>query len=113
LDTNVLVSAVMFGGLPERLLHLVRSGAVGGVTSLHILGEFQEVLVRPRFGIERGLAESLAVEVAAFMKVVSVAGGADIVVTGDHHLLDAQVPGLRILTVAQMLNELEPAPHRG
>ena len=128
LDTNVLVSAVLFGGRPGRLLDIVRSGAVGGATSLHILGEFREVLTRPRFGIERGLAESLAVESAGFMRVVPVdvegkewtadpgddpvietalAGGAGVVVTGDRHLLRSSVPGLRMLTVAQMLHELE------
>jgi uncharacterized protein len=122
LDTNVLLSAVLFGGRPGELVESVRSGRVRGVTSLYILREFQEVLKRPRFGIVPELAEELAVEIAGVMEVVAVESavnrwvsdpkddpvvetalqaGATVIVTGDRRLLAGMVPGLRVLTVAE------------
>jgi putative PIN family toxin of toxin-antitoxin system len=129
LDTNVLLSAVLFGGKPERLFEAVRSGRASAVTSLHILREFQDVLTSPRFGISARVAEELAVEMASFMEVVPVGpprgrwvsdpkddpiveaalrGEATVIVTGDRRLLQAEVPGLRVITVAEMVTRLEP-----
>ena len=46
IDTNVLLSAVLFGGKPGELLDLVRTGRLADATSLYILREFQQVLTR-------------------------------------------------------------------
>ncbi len=127
LDTNVLLSAALFGGGPGVLVELVQSGRVRAVTSLHILREFQDVLTSPRFGIDPRLAEELAVEMASMMEVVVVGppraswvtdpkddpivetalqGGASVLVTGDRRLLQAEVPGIQVLTVAEMVERL-------
>jgi uncharacterized protein len=124
IDTNVLLSAVLFGGRPGEVVELARTTRIRGVTSLHILEEFRRVLTQPRFGVSTMLAEDLALEIVTFMDVVSVApslatwvcdkaddsvvetalqGCATFVVTGDHRLLQAVVPGISIVTVAQML----------
>src|SRR5712691_5019776 len=50
LDTNVLVSAVLFGGLPRELLHGALRGRFEVVTSVRLMAEFEEVLVE-RFGL--------------------------------------------------------------
>jgi uncharacterized protein len=126
LDTNVLLSAVLFGGKPAMLVDLVRSGRLRVVTSLYILREFQDVLVGPRFGIDARLAEGLVVELASMMEVVPVGrprdswaadpaddpiietalqGGASLIVTGDKRLLETRVAGIRIVTVAEMVSE--------
>jgi uncharacterized protein len=126
LDTNVLLSAVLFGGKPAMLVDWVRSGRLRAVTSLYILREFQDVLVGPRFGIDARLGEELAVELAAMMEVVPVGrprgswaadptddpvietalqGGASLIVTGDKRLLGARVAGIGIVTVAEMVSE--------
>ena len=48
IDTSVIISGVLFGGTPADVLDAARTGAVRGVVSLHILGEFRDVLTRPR-----------------------------------------------------------------
>jgi uncharacterized protein len=124
LDTNVLLSAVLFGGKPATLVGWVRSGRLQAVTSLYILREFQDVLAGPRFGIDARLAEELAVELAGVMHVVPVGrprgawaadaaddpvietalrGGASLIVTGDKRLLETRVAGIEIVTVAAMV----------
>jgi putative PIN family toxin of toxin-antitoxin system len=124
LDTNVLLSAVLFGGRPGELVELARKGRIRAVVSLHILDEFQRVLTSRRFGVSLTLAHAIAQELATFMDVVPVSpgpdswasdpdddpvvetalqGGASVICTGDRQLLLAAVPGVRIVTVAEML----------
>ena len=130
IDTNVLISAVAFGGAPERVLDLVRTGVLAGVTSLYILDEFRSVLTRPKFGMPLPTAEALALEIAGFTEVMAVeravgswvdpgddaivetalAAGATHVVTGDQMLLRTRVPGLRIVTVDTLLGLLRDRP---
>ena len=128
IDTNVLVSAVIFGGVPGAVVDAVREGAITGVVSLHILGEFREVLTRPRFGVDAALADALAEEIVDFCEVVAVeralgswsvdadddpvveaaiVGRADVVVTGDAHLLKLHVRGLRFMTPAALVERPE------
>lgn len=127
LDTNVLLSGVHFGGRPGELVEAARRGSVRAVTSLYILRELQDVLSSPRFGFAPELCEDLAVELAGFMEVVPVAhsrggwvsdpkddpivetalqGEAAVIVTGDRRLLDTEVPGLEMITVAEMAERL-------
>lgn len=43
LDTNVLISAIAFGGKPEEVLNLVLEEKIIGLTSPILLAEFKEV----------------------------------------------------------------------
>ncbi|MHB1016512.1 MAG: putative toxin-antitoxin system toxin component, PIN family [Coriobacteriia bacterium] len=134
IDTNVLVSAMLRGGVPGRILEAARDGRVTGVVSLHILGELRDVLTRPRFGVDVALADALVEGVAGFCEVVAVEraseswsvdpdddpvieaairGRADMVVTGDAHLLVLDVPGLRIVKPAGLAAELRLSPDAG
>jgi uncharacterized protein len=127
IDTNVLLSAVLFGGRPAELVELAHVGRIRGVTSLHILDEFQRVLAQARFAVSAQLAEDLALEITTFMDVVHVGpsgaawvsdpaddpvvetalqGLATIIVTGDRRLLEAAVPGVDILTVSEVLDRI-------
>jgi putative PIN family toxin of toxin-antitoxin system len=127
LDTNVLLSGVLFGGKPGELVEAARRGGIRAVTSVYILRELQDVLSSSRFGFDPELCEDLAVELAAFMEVVPVLpsrehwvsdpkddpvveaalqGGAAVIVTGDKRLLQTEVPGLEIVTVAEMVGRL-------
>lgn len=95
---------------------------------MYILREFQHVLVSPRFGIDPRLAEELSVEIADIMEVVAVGpprgswvsdpkddpvvetalqGGATVIVTGDRRLLQAVVPGVHMLTVADIVARID------
>ena len=128
LDTNVLVSAVLFGGVPGRLIDAVRDGRVEGIVSLHVLSEFVDVLTRPRFGIDEDTAVALAEEIASFAGVVTLmvasgswvadtdddpvveaalVGGATHLVTGDARIHEVAVEGLRVVTPAEAMRVLE------
>jgi putative PIN family toxin of toxin-antitoxin system len=50
LDTNVLASALAFGGVPESILELGRGGLVRIFASSFILGELAQVLAAKKFG---------------------------------------------------------------
>jgi putative PIN family toxin of toxin-antitoxin system len=124
LDTSVLVSGTLFAGTPSRVIELARSGTLHGVTSLFILREFQDVLVRPKIGVTPEVAELLAVEIADFTEVVAVEmatssfcgdpgdnaiietairGGATHIVTGDKLLLASCVSGVAVVTPAELV----------
>ena len=49
LDTNVLISAILFGGQPRAVLELAIKGEIDLVLSVHILDEVRDVLIRPKF----------------------------------------------------------------
>jgi putative PIN family toxin of toxin-antitoxin system len=133
LDTNVLVSAVLFGGVPERLVDALRYSAADGLVSLHVLSEFVDVLTRPRFGIDEASAMALAEEIASFAEVVPVSaasglwiadpdddpvveaalvGRATHLVTGDTLILAAKTRGIVVLTPAEAVSLIDE-PHCG
>lgn len=107
-DTNVLISAFIFpGGAPEAAYRAAIEGRVELVTSPALLAEFGRVLVE-RFGWDGGRAEAAVAQVIRIGTVVrprrrvtavaadptddrvleaAQAGRADVVVSGDRHLL--------------------------
>ena len=108
LDTNVLVSAVVYGGNPRRVLQAAISGAVDISVSEAIIKEFQEVLQRPQFGLSVQFVHNTIAELTSIAEWVvptkhhhlvdddpsddlvldcAVAAEADYLVTGDDHLL--------------------------
>lgn len=127
IDTNVLVSAVLRGGVPGAIVESAREGRTNGVVSLHILGECRDVLTRSRLGVDVALVDSLVEEIAGFCEVLAVehargswsadpdddpvveaalCGRVDVVVTGDAHLLALAVPGVRFIRPAELVTEL-------
>ena len=107
LDTNIYISAILFGGKPREILNLVRSGELEVVVSEHILWEIREVLSRKFKAPESRLNAiehdilNLAriIHVSSELNVISqnaadnkilacaVDGHADAIITGDNHLL--------------------------
>lgn len=106
LDTNVLVSAILFGGLPRQLLETALTGDLDLVTSQPLLAELETVLTR-KFEFPSLMTASIRAELEALSEVVepiqiervtravadevvlatAVAGAAEVVVTGDKELL--------------------------
>lgn len=108
LDTNVVVSALIFpGGPPEAVFRLALEGRIQHITSRPLLVELGRVLVA-KFGWERGRAEEAVAQLARMGEVVAPTetlreikddpaddrvleaaeeGGAHVIVSGDHHLL--------------------------
>ncbi len=108
LDTNVLISAIVFGGNPREILQIAVAGGIGLVISEDIFAEFQAVLARPQFGLTSQLVHGAAAELASLAEWVTplvhmelvkddpadnlildcaVAAGADYLISGDSHLL--------------------------
>lgn len=124
LDTNVLISALLFGGLPERLLRRGLDGAFDMVSSETLLDELEDKL-RDRFAFGRARARLVREELEAAVDLVApeevpavardadddhvlaaaVAGSADVIVTGDKDLLVlGQHAGVAILTVREFVS---------
>jgi putative PIN family toxin of toxin-antitoxin system len=123
-DTNIYISAILFGGLPGRFLELAFQGRFTLVTSKPLLDELDEKL-RGKFDLtsEDALAirkkiESVAViEEPGFVlhaipddpddnRVLecAVAGKADFIVSGDRHLLRlGSHAGIHVQTAREFL----------
>lgn len=130
-DTNILISALMFGGLPASFLNLAFLQSFVLVTSPTLLDELDEKL-RGKFEVSpedadsiRARLESCALLVAPriALEVIkkdpdddrvlecAVAGEADYVVSGDRHLLKlAFYEGTPIMTVRRFMDAIEAGP---
>ncbi len=138
LDTNVLVSALLFGGPPREILDMIVAGAVKCSLSLPILDELQDVLQRPKFGFSSPLAMAVVEDLSALCTIVNplerisvISADADddrilecaleartgIIISGDAHLLDLRAyEGIRIMSPSeflQMVQERTPPPKGG
>lgn len=121
LDTNILVSAVLFGGLPRELVRRALRGEFVVVTSAPLMLEFEEILCE-RFGLPAAVARAARAEYELLATVVragdiprtvrdpdddevlaaAVAGNCAFVVTGDRDLLAVgSYEGRPILTPRQ------------
>ena len=117
-DTNVLISALVYGGLPREPLTRVFRGELTLVTSAALMDELEEVLI-VRFAHDRSLARTVRAEIELLAEVVDVpdlervardadddavlaaaiAGKALAIVTGDNDLLVLiEHRGVRIVT---------------
>jgi putative PIN family toxin of toxin-antitoxin system len=129
-DTNIYISAVMFGGLPGSLLDLGLLQAFTLVISPPLLDELEDKL-RVKFKVTPADAAAIRARLEATAEVVvprvaldvikddpddnrvlecAVAGAANYIVSGDRHLLKLRAyEGLPILTVRQFLSEITSA----
>lgn len=128
LDTNVVASAMLWGGNPKRLLQAKREKRVELFTSVAMLAELTDVLARPKF--EKKIAASMLsvdqlvdgyaeltqlVRPTPTPRIVAdpdddvvigttLAARADLLVTGDRGLLDVGAYlGVRIVSVAEAI----------
>ncbi|MEW6415172.1 MAG: putative toxin-antitoxin system toxin component, PIN family [Pseudomonadota bacterium] len=128
LDTNVVASAMLWGGNPKQLLQARREKRIELFTSVAMLAELTDILARPKF-VKKIAASMLTVDqlvdgYAALTQVVrptptprivadpdddvvigtALAAKADLLVTGDRGLLDVGAyQGVRIVGVAEAL----------
>jgi putative PIN family toxin of toxin-antitoxin system len=125
LDTNVLISAYVFpGGAPEAVYRLALEGQLGIGTSLTLLAEFGRVLGQES-GWDPDRVEAAVAQVARVAAVVNPsetvqvidadpaddrvleaarAFGADVIVSGDRHLLDlGSWNKIEIITPAELI----------
>jgi putative PIN family toxin of toxin-antitoxin system len=133
-DTNVLLSALLWGGTPHALLEQMRNGTVTLISSPALLAELARVLARPKFDSillrsntsrlqtlaeVRQLAEvidppPLAQQVSRdpdddAVLALALTAHADMVISGDDDLLSlGSFEGIPILTPAQALQRMRP-----
>jgi hypothetical protein len=127
LDTNVLVSAIL-GGTVGRILDLWRAGKFELFFTVEVVQEYLDVLKRPKFKLPPEVIASIGaflyrkgIFVTPEEKITAitddpkankfleaaVAGKADVLASGDHHLLNLKTfRGIQILSIHQFLKGL-------
>jgi putative PIN family toxin of toxin-antitoxin system len=125
IDTSVLVSALLFGGVPAQLISLWKSRTIRPLCSGKIMDELLRVLAYPKFSLSKTEIEYLITqEIVPWFEVVDVssgrtsvkqdpsddkfiwcaeAGRADFIISGDEHLLSCADSPIPVVTVAQFL----------
>ncbi len=128
LDTNVLISALLFNGPPRAVLELVIGGSVYCSLSLVILDELRNVLERPKFRFSPEQAFQVVEELHAVCDIVNPAiqvnivtadpkdnlilecaleSKADMIVSGDQHLLAiVEFRGIQIVSPSGYLKAI-------
>ena len=129
LDTNVVISALLFRGDASRLHTLWEKKAFTIVASREIVKEYVRVLAYPKFNLtEKEIKDIIQEELLPYIEPVSVAGElhgicidpnddkflecaesgkADVIVSGDAHLLGLKRhKGCPIVTVEKFLKKL-------
>ena len=132
LDTNVIVSALLWGGVPYQFIRAATEGDIELFTSRALLDELHEVLVRPhltkrltryRLTAEQATTQygelAQCVQPTAVPRVVpndpdddhvlaaAVTAQADLIVSGDGHLLRlGSHQGIAIVTARQALERV-------
>lgn len=129
LDTNILVSAFVFpGGVPESVYRQALEGRISAVTSPALLAELGRVLA-DMFDWEPDRVEEAVGQVARVAVVIrpevavreitadpsddrvleaASAGGAEVIVSGDRHLLDLRAwAGIDVVRSKDLLEGFE------
>jgi putative PIN family toxin of toxin-antitoxin system len=125
LDTNVLISAIVFGGRPREVLEKVIAGRFTMAISAEMLAEFQWVLEGRKFRYPAAIVQNIVTELLSVSELVrptmqveqikadpadnrilecALESRATCIVTGDRHLLElGKYEGIPILEVAAFL----------
>ena len=127
IDTNVIVSAILFGGIPGELIPLWKSGRIKPLASKEIIDEYIKVLAYPKFELSETeinyilyneiLTHFDIIQIKDTPKIIKVdpsddkfihcakAGKASVIISGDQHLLRLKsYQKIKILTPAKFLS---------
>lgn len=128
LDTNILISALVFGGKPEKVYNLVLEKEIESVTSLPLIAELIDTLIK-KFHFEQYRIEQLKEIINDHFLVTyptqslellqdiddnrvleaAIEGKCNFIVTGDKELLDLKIfRKIKIVTADQFLTILSP-----
>ena len=129
IDTNVIVSAILFGGIPGELIPLWKSGRIKPLASKKIIDEYIKVLAYPKFELsETEINYIFYNEILTYFDIIQTkdtpliikvdpsddkfihcakAGKAIAIISGDQHLLNLKTyQKIKILTPAKFLENL-------
>jgi len=130
IDTNVLVSALLFGGVPGKLLALWKRRMIRPKASKEIIEEYLRVFAYPKFQLsEEEITFLLHYEILPYFEILGVkegptlvvkdpsddkfircaqAAGARMIISGDQHLLKLSAYGqIQILSPSDFLAQYE------
>ena len=125
-DTNVVISALLFGGALGKLIGLWQGNAIKPVASREIIDEYIRVLTYPKFKLsEEEINFLLYREILPFFEIIDVrqgpqviekdphddkfiscasAAGAGYIISGDKHLLSLKsYQKIKILSPAEFI----------
>ncbi|HLA07997.1 MAG TPA: putative toxin-antitoxin system toxin component, PIN family [Anaerolineales bacterium] len=131
LDTNTVISGLLWKGAPRRVLDEARAGLFTIFTSPELLAELADVLGREKFAERLALAETSVEELVYGYAALAItirpekidlvimadpeddkvlacakAANAEVIASGDSHLLDLkEYEGIKILTVNELLEK--------
>jgi hypothetical protein len=126
IDTNVVVSGLLFQGVPGRIVSLWQKKAIRPFITQEMIDEYLKVLAYPKFQLSGAEIEYVMhqeilpyfepVTASSDIHIVSadpdddkfihcaLAGSVDIIISGDKHLLDlGEYRSISILQPAQFL----------
>lgn len=135
LDTNIVTSGLLWDGTPARLIDAAQAGEIEIYTSRMLLAELTRILKRTKFskfiaasglgieGLVLGYAElALLVEPLPIPPTIladpdddhvlacALAAHAELIVSGDKHLLELKAfQNIEIITAAQSLERIRAA----
>lgn len=126
IDTNVIISGILFSGKPGQIIDLWKNNQIKPYASKQIIDEYIRVLTYPKFQLtEKQINYILYQQILPYVEITSPlpgpviieddpsddmflycckAAGADILITGDQHLLALfHFENTRILTPDEFL----------
>ncbi len=129
LDTNILISALLFKGELSKIARLWKKGAIIPLFSKETFQEFRDVLTYPKFALTYDEIEVLIEdEVLPFFEIVdpveevsackdpdddifiscAVSGSAEYIISGDNDLLDlGEFRSIRIITPSALIKHFD------
>ncbi len=127
IDTNVLVSGLLFGGPPGKLVTQWKSGKIQPLCSKEMVEEYLRVLAYPKFQLTESDIDFLSThEILPFFHILKVKpgkpfvvadpsddkfiwcamqGNAEVIVSGDIHLLKLSSSPIPVITAAAFIQD--------
>ena len=128
IDTNVLISGLLFDGNPGELVKLWKKGQIVPLCSKEIVKEYLRVMAYPKFQLSESEIDFLLTqEILPYFEVLTVKPGksfvtmdpsddkfvwcaiegrAEVIVSGDEHLLNLLKSPVPVFTVTQFMETI-------
>jgi putative PIN family toxin of toxin-antitoxin system len=133
LDTNILISGLLWAGTPGLVLKAVDEGKIQPLASEATLDELRDVLSRPKFAAKLAAKKTTAAQLTQsyadkteiidpaplptqvasdpdddMFIACAISGKADLIVSGDPHLLHVEMyKDIPIITAAALIQRLK------
>lgn len=109
LDTNVLVSALLFGGKPSRIVELAKDGRIELFVSPFILDEFENKL-KAKFGFTAGNAREARMDIEVIAVTVRPRVALDVIrrKDSDNRILECAVEARAAILITGDMKDIRP-----